>query len=94
VQVNGDDAVEPNETFNVNLTSATGNATIAGAHGVGTIVNDDEPVPTPTPSPSPTGCQATNGGDVQIADLSRVESPIRISDCPGNASVTVTVEVH
>ena len=41
VQVNGDTTVEPNETFNVNLSGATGNATITDAQGVGTIVNDD-----------------------------------------------------
>ena len=41
VQVNGDTAVEPNETFFVNLSNATGNATIADDQGVGTIVNDD-----------------------------------------------------
>ncbi len=41
VQVNGDTAVEPNETFFVNLSNATGNATIADNQGVGTIVNDD-----------------------------------------------------
>ncbi|MGZ5387639.1 MAG: Calx-beta domain-containing protein, partial [Solirubrobacterales bacterium] len=41
VQVNGDTAVEPNETFNVNLSGATGNATIADGTGVGTITNDD-----------------------------------------------------
>ncbi len=98
VQVNGDGTVEPNETFNVNLTNSTGNATIADGHGVGTIVNDDQPTPTPTPSPSPspspTGCAATNSSDVQIPDLSTVESPIRISDCPGDASATATVDVH
>ena len=48
VQVNGDTTVEPNETFNVNLSSATGNATIADAQGVGTIVNDDAAAPTLT----------------------------------------------
>jgi aminopeptidase S len=37
---------------------------------------------------------ATNGGDVQIADFSTVESPIRISGCAGNAPATATVEVH
>ena len=41
VQVNGDTAVEPNETFDVNLSNVTGNATIADAQGVGTITNDD-----------------------------------------------------
>jgi len=40
VTVNGDVAFEPNETFNVNLSSAT-NATIADSQGVGTISNDD-----------------------------------------------------
>jgi Calx-beta domain len=42
VQVNGDTTVEPNETFNLNLSNATGNATIADAQGVGTIANDDQ----------------------------------------------------
>ncbi|WP_293395238.1 Calx-beta domain-containing protein, partial [Nevskia sp.] len=40
VAVNGDTAVEPNETFLVNLSSPSG-ATIADAQGQGTIVNDD-----------------------------------------------------
>jgi hypothetical protein len=47
VQVNGDTSVEPNETFNVNLANATGNATIADPQGVGTIVNDDQVVIVP-----------------------------------------------
>jgi Calx-beta domain len=41
VQVNGDATVEANETFNVNLANATGNATIADGQAVGTILNDD-----------------------------------------------------
>jgi hypothetical protein len=40
VVVNGDTAVEPNETFAVNLSAASG-ATIADGAGVGTITNDD-----------------------------------------------------
>ena len=44
VQVIGDTAVEPNETFFVNLSGAAG-ATIADAQGVGTIINDDSPPP-------------------------------------------------
>jgi Calx-beta domain-containing protein/WD40 repeat protein len=44
VQVNGDTAVEPNETFTVNLTNAAGNAAIADAQAVGTVLNDDQPV--------------------------------------------------
>ena len=38
--VNGDTTPEPNETFFVNLTTAT-NATIADGQGIGTILNDD-----------------------------------------------------
>jgi hypothetical protein len=40
VQVNGDTAVEPDETFFVNLSGAS-NATISDNQGVGTILNDD-----------------------------------------------------
>jgi len=53
VNVNGDTAVEPTETFFVNLTNPTGGATIADNQGLGTITNDDA-LPTPTPSPTPT----------------------------------------
>jgi hypothetical protein len=40
VNVNGDTAVEPNETFNVNITNVT-NGTISDGLGIGTITNDD-----------------------------------------------------
>ncbi|MBV9470416.1 MAG: hypothetical protein JOZ57_14355, partial [Abitibacteriaceae bacterium] len=40
VQVNGDTANEPNETFTVNLANPT-NATLADNQGAGTITNDD-----------------------------------------------------
>ena len=40
VNANGDTAVEPDETFTVNLSAPT-NATIAAGTGTGTIVNDD-----------------------------------------------------
>jgi hypothetical protein len=99
VEVNGDGAFEADETFAVNLTTTAGNATIADAHGLGTIVNDDaapdpNPTPSPTPPPSQTGCAVTNGTDVPIVDLKTSESPIRISGCAGNASATATAEVH
>jgi subtilisin-like proprotein convertase family protein len=37
---------------------------------------------------------ATNGADVQIADLSTVESSIAVPGCAGNASANASVEVH
>ena len=43
VTINGDTAVESNETFNLNVTSVSG-ATIADGQGVGTILNDDSAV--------------------------------------------------
>jgi uncharacterized protein (TIGR03437 family) len=42
VTVNGDVAVEPNESFFVNVTNVTG-ATLTDGQGVGTIQNDDVP---------------------------------------------------
>ena len=41
-----------------------------------------------------TKCSAGNPTNVSIPDLWTVESPITISDCPGDASATSTVEVH
>jgi hypothetical protein len=45
IQVNGDGAIEPTETFSVALSNATG-ATIADGTGIATIVNDDYTDPT------------------------------------------------
>lgn len=42
VTVNGDTTVEPDETFNVNLTNVVG-ANVTDSQGVGTIQNDDSP---------------------------------------------------
>jgi subtilisin family serine protease len=41
IAIIGDTVVEPNETFFVNLSGASGGAQIADSQGVGTIVNDD-----------------------------------------------------
>jgi predicted extracellular nuclease len=43
LSVVGDREVEPNESFNVNLSNPTGGATIGTASGAGTIRNDDVP---------------------------------------------------
>ena len=50
VPVIGDLTVEPDETFAVNVTNATGNATIADTQGTGMILNDDSVVTPPPPS--------------------------------------------
>jgi hypothetical protein len=52
VLVNGDGAVEPDETFFVDLSSPT-NVEIADPEGLGTIVNDDVAVVAPPPPPPP-----------------------------------------
>jgi hypothetical protein len=57
VLVNGDAAVEGDETFSVNLSRAR-NAVIADAQGVGTILNDDV-----SPPPSGGGCSPENPCD-------------------------------
>ena len=65
VLVNGDTAVETDETFTVGLSGAA-NATIADATGIGTITNDDALVPTVT-SISPTAGPTAGGTTVTIA---------------------------
>ncbi|HEX6683807.1 MAG TPA: M14 family zinc carboxypeptidase [Candidatus Limnocylindrales bacterium] len=67
-------------TYNVTVT-ATGADSLAGSAGFTWTVGT-------------AGCTATNGTDVQIPDLSTVESPITISGCNRNASSTSTAEVH
>jgi len=70
VLVNGDTAVEPNETFLVDMTTVS-NGVIGRATGTGTILNDDgvigpTPTPTPagTPTPTPTPLPTRPEGDV------------------------------
>jgi predicted extracellular nuclease len=75
VTVNGDTVVEPNETFLVNVTNATG-ATVGDGQGIGTIVDEDVCGLTFTPiyaiqgsgmSAAITGTVTTQG--VVVADL-------------------------
>ncbi len=54
VNVVGDTTTETNETFFVNLSGPSANATIADNQGLGTITNDDGPPPSPSPTPGPT----------------------------------------
>ena len=41
INVNGDTAIEPDETFNVNLNGPTGGANLGTSTAIGTITNDD-----------------------------------------------------
>ncbi|MBX9789207.1 MAG: cellulase family glycosylhydrolase [Pirellulales bacterium] len=65
VLVTGDTVVETNETFVVNLTSASG-ATIATAQATGTIVNDDQPPPLPVLSIGNATFTEGNSGTVNV----------------------------
>jgi chitinase len=65
VLVTGDTAVETNETFVVNLSSASG-ATIATAQATGTITNDDQPPPVPSLSIGGATVTEGNSGTVNL----------------------------
>jgi aminopeptidase S len=92
----GGSADNINTTYTVNLSSEVANGTWnlrvqdAAAIDTGTI-NSWTLNLNPPP---PVTCTGTNPNDVQIPDLSTVNSPITISGCTGNASATSTVEVH
>ncbi len=43
ISVNGDNGIESDETFLVNLTNPSGNAAILDSQGIGTIIDDDVP---------------------------------------------------
>jgi hypothetical protein len=94
VQVDGDTTVEPDETFTVNLASATGNATIADAQAVGTIVNDDQPVIEQAARISIADVSLAEGNSGQSAfrfsvSLDRAESaPVTVGFLTANGTAT------
>ncbi|MCP5507697.1 MAG: DUF4347 domain-containing protein [Chlamydiales bacterium] len=57
IAIIGDTRVEPDETFQVNLTNGTNISAFAKSSGLGTIINDDEDPATPPTNPPP-----PNGG--------------------------------
>lgn len=67
IVVNGDGAIEPDETFFVNLTEAVG-ASIADAQGRGTILNDD--VPAVQPGVLSVGNATVTEGDTGTTQIS------------------------
>jgi hypothetical protein len=84
VQGNGDTTIEPDETFTVNLSNAVGNATIADAQAVATIVNDDR---TATPPPA-----RISIGDVTMAEGNAGQTAFRFTvslDSAQSGPVTV-----
>ncbi len=89
--------------LSINGTNGTisGTPTTAGSYSVTVTVTDSSSPAlsgtasygwTVDPAPVP-GCTQTNGTDVQIADLSTVESTITVAGCAGNASATSTIPV-
>ncbi len=68
VTVNGDTAIEPDETFSVNLGNPT-NATIGDSLGVGTITNDDLPPAAFTDTGA--ALAGASGGSVAWGDYDR-----------------------
>ena len=61
VTINGDTTSEPDETFTVNLSNATGGPSIGDGQGVGTITNDDAAA-TPTLSIADASVSEGNAG--------------------------------
>ena len=87
IPVIGDTALEPDETFAVNLTAAT-NAGIVRAQGVGTILDDDTPVfpgVTPTISIDDVVVVEGNAGTTNATFTARL-------DRASTQSVTVTAQ--
>ncbi len=90
VNVNGDTAVEANETFFVNLSNSTG-ATIADAQGQGTINNDDAP---PIPVMTINDVSATEGNSgsktfvftVSLSAASASAISVRVATANGTAT--------
>lgn len=74
VPVNGDVAVEPNETLTLNGT-LTGESTQATGSGVGTIINDDAaPPPPPPPDADGDGISDSNDNCPQTPNADQADS--------------------
>lgn len=83
VPVNGDTIDEPDETFQVNLTSPT-NATFADNQGQGTITDDD--VPSVTPQPKSVSLKANKKS---VPRGKKVKLTAVVSPCPGHQGHTI-----
>lgn len=83
VMVNGDVAVEANETLSLKLSSPSG-ATVGDATGTGTILNDDAAAPPEPPVISVSNASVTEGGPGGTADGWFSTSGNQIVDADGN----------
>ncbi|MEJ0017978.1 MAG: Calx-beta domain-containing protein [Acetobacteraceae bacterium] len=87
VNVAGDTVVEPNETFAVTLSGATGGATITTASATGTIQNDD----TTTPAPgAPDLAAASDSGASNTDNITKATTPV-FTGKGATAGATVTL---
>ncbi len=85
VFVNGDTAVEPNETFTVNLSGAM-NAVIIGGIGTGTIINDD----TCAYSIAPNSLTIGAGGGAGNSIVVTTQAGCAYNAVSNNAFITIT----
>ena len=87
VSVNGDNAIEPNETFFVNITTVTG-AIVTDGQGQGTIVNDDACT---APTISTTGpLSLNNDPGFCSATVSNAQLMAQVTSVTGTPPPTVT----
>jgi len=85
IQVTGDTALEPNETFFVNLSGAS-NAVIAISQGTGTIVNDDVSLAVIAFHATPSGFDVDFNKPVDVSVLNLYDTEAQLF---GPADVTV-----
>jgi glucose/arabinose dehydrogenase len=94
VAVNGDTAVEANETFFVTLSSPSG-ATLARAQGQGTITNDDSSTPTRATMVSPTPgskLASSSATFTWTAGVGVSSYALQIGTTPGGAQIVAGVQ--
>jgi large repetitive protein len=90
VTVNGDAVFEPNETFTVNLSNATGNTGITDSQGVGTIQNDDTApiISIATPTPITEGNTGTKTLSFTVTLSKAASTAVTVSYATSNATAT------
>ncbi len=85
VFVNGDTAVEPTETFTINLSGAV-NGTILGGVGTGTIINDDACVYSISPTSLTIGASGGAGNTISVTS----QAGCNYAAVSNNGFITIT----